>query len=824
VPFQDVGAWEKVLEAYSDVLAVLLASADVERRRAEEIERFNREVRPGLIADLLGDPVQIALLLDLPALAQEGEETADTMTRMVVALDGIGQAMDMLGVRAAQLRGDLDIPAQLVERLAEIDKAIDIANVAPVTTQDPAKMNAAIQDLITLEEQRLALILETTAALRSQMQAQAASLSSGFVALAQAAPVLNDLGIAVYNMTYALGDVINILGEVGDAAGQLATVGSQVAAFAAEISGADPAVILGSARALAAGLSATAASVNALEDAQQRMAGLTQLLGALTTGYQEATAALAAHFAELQAQEEALHASRIDALQSEVDAATRIVEAYYGSQRDALTALLATSRQFSESARRVRDQILGIQLAPTTSALNPADRLDVALTELGAAFAKFQATPTAELADRVGERVGQALTAAGEVFSRPSPAFAALSGDMISILETVAATAEARVVPEEASRILLASIDASETAALIELGAINSATAATEAYLKGTLTKENLDRLQDLGIISLAQKEIATALGSPLTVETGLKEILSGLGLSPETEQSLNAIAGVVAAGSSAAQAIKDLNTDHAAKLDAIAEAEAAWGAVLNLELANIAGQIVGTTAEVLDVATEVGVVNSTLWHISTQTNGIWGAANALLTELVTTRADLVRVIGTAPVDQFMRDRAKETADSLQNLRESIHGSLWLLVSGRLDAILDQGGPQAVADALKGPAEQTARNTSLIAANIYWMTHALRGGIGLEQVALPQAATGMWDVPRDQAVFVHRGEMIKPAAAAEWERRGGLSVQTASGSRTETERSVNITLNISGADDPRRVGDEVIRRLRRELGLYGKTL
>ena len=735
---------------------------------------------------------------------QEGEEAGETVARLAQSLAELGGMMDSLRARAAQLQGDLDIPALLAESIADVTRAMDQARVAMATTGDPEKMLQAVKDLNTLIEQRYTMEIDAVRTLLGMLQQSAGSLAGGFTALAQSAPTLRALGIEVGGMTDALGDVIDFLGEVGDAAGQLAVVGSQVSAFTAEISGADPSAILGSARALAGGLTATAATVNALEDAQARMAGLNQLLGALTQGYQQATAALSAHFEELRAQEEALFQERTTALQREVDDAIAIVRAYYDFQRRGLDELIASSREFAAAARRVRDQILGIQLAPTTTALNPADQLNVALAELGAVFSQFQATPTADLADRVGERVGQAMTAATEVFSRPSPAFAKFSGDMISILEAVAATAEARVTPEEEIQRLLTGIDKSETLALIKLGDINTATEAITTYLENNLTAENLDHLKSLGVLTQAQVDLATGLGKPIALSQA-------------------SIDGVVAGGAAAKTAIDTLNTDHAKKLDDLKTAEEDSLTALKLEFAKVAQEIVGTTSAVV---TSSGKVEGAVWANVVASGGIWQTASYLWGEMIGTRADLVRIIGTDTVGGHLASLQTQLGNDLRALGDDIEGSLRTLVETNINRLIELGGPQAVIDALKGPVERTALNTLDAVQNLWVIaTRTFRDDpMGVSAVRpRTSAREGMWSVPRDMPVFVHKGEMIKPAGAAAWERQGGL----ADASRDERPTSVTFapgSIVISGVSDPDRAADAVIKRIERRLGLQGKRL
>lgn len=72
---------------------------------------------------------------------------------------------------------------------------------------------------------------------------------------------------------------------------------------------------------------------------------------------------------------------------------------------------------------------------------------------------------------------------------------------------------------------------------------------------------------------------------------------------------------------------------------------------------------------------------------------------------------------------------------------------------------------------------------------------------------LPAAQSGLWNVPRDMPVLLHRGEMVLPRSIAEWFRRGGRAMSV----------NVNISINAAGATDPRTLAETVSRELLRRL-------
>jgi len=74
------------------------------------------------------------------------------------------------------------------------------------------------------------------------------------------------------------------------------------------------------------------------------------------------------------------------------------------------------------------------------------------------------------------------------------------------------------------------------------------------------------------------------------------------------------------------------------------------------------------------------------------------------------------------------------------------------------------------------------------------------------------AQYGMWNVPRNMPVYLHRGEMVLPRNVAEWFRRGGAITAP------NKILNVNVSVNAQSASDPRELAEivsrEIVRRLR----------
>ena len=109
--------------------------------------------------------------------------------------------------------------------------------------------------------------------------------------------------------------------------------------------------------------------------------------------------------------------------------------------------------------------------------------------------------PAADVADEVSSLAGRVLEVGSTVFSKPSPEFAALSTDMLTVLRQVAAAAESRVTPEDQMVDLLDGINAAESAMLVHLGEITTLNQAAVSYLGGTLTTQDLGTLQQMGLL-----------------------------------------------------------------------------------------------------------------------------------------------------------------------------------------------------------------------------------------------------------------------------------------------------------------------------------
>ncbi|MEM2257824.1 MAG: phage tail tape measure protein [Candidatus Caldarchaeum sp.] len=89
------------------------------------------------------------------------------------------------------------------------------------------------------------------------------------------------------------------------------------------------------------------------------------------------------------------------------------------------------------------------------------------------------------------------------------------------------------------------------------------------------------------------------------------------------------------------------------------------------------------------------------------------------------------------------------------------------------------------------------------------------GGVAEEEwrarSGLPMAQAGMWRVPADMPVYLHRGEMVLPRPVAEWLRRGGWFRMNA------TTMNVAVNVNVSGVSDPDRLAEVVSREIARRL-------
>ena len=72
---------------------------------------------------------------------------------------------------------------------------------------------------------------------------------------------------------------------------------------------------------------------------------------------------------------------------------------------------------------------------------------------------------------------------------------------------------------------------------------------------------------------------------------------------------------------------------------------------------------------------------------------------------------------------------------------------------------------------------------------------------------MPEGQRGIWNVPGNMPVFLHRGEMVLPRPVAEWFRRTGPVTQ-----------NVNVTVNVSGGGvDAGKIAEIVSREIARRL-------
>ena len=789
--------------------------------------------KQGLITQLLGgDLGQIALLLDLPSLAKEGEAAGDTMARMVTALRGLGDLMTTLDQKAGALQGTLDLPAVLADNLATLTKAMDAANVAFETTGDPEKKLAAAQQLSDLIERRYQLELDAVRALTGLLETQAGSISTALQALATASPVLRELGIQGPSAVEALSSVLDVLQGVGDVAG--AVQGSQglLAALGGEIQGAAPPAILAAAQTVAESLGRSVTLALKLPDAQTRLAALGTLLGDVTQGFQTATQALSTYYDTQRQEEQALFEARRDALQAEVDDSTAIVRAYYDHQRNALTALMASSRQWEASARRIRDQILTLQTADL-SPLNPADQLAIAKEQLAEALVRFWQDPAADVADEVSSLAGRVLDVGSQVFSKPSPEFADLFTSVTEALGGVASAAEGRVTPEAQMVQLLDGINAAESATLVHLGAITTLNQAAVSYLGGTLSTQDLGTLQQMGFLSQAQVETIRALGGTLTTEDlkalgelgsigAASAITAGSiqGLSETGQHSLEALGSVAQVGIAAHDELVTLNAEHGAKLDAITREEEISRAYMNEWFSDLAGRTTGVARSVDGLAGDTKFTAYWTWFAAnenadanTKLGGIWGAIGDVRHAMEATRDQIATLTYGTPLDQFIADRTWQMAQDLAALSGTIHDSLRDLVGNRIDTLIQQGGPQAIADALKRPLTDTASNTFQA---LSWLESLVRGTFKGETPYKPYA-TGSWNTAEGPA-FLHQGEVVVPAgmSAAQWVRDGGF-LGAGQGQAPVSVTFAPGAIVVQGADQPEAVARRVVKEFERAL-------
>jgi hypothetical protein len=737
--------FQDIIRRYTAVLASAKSAAEVaaaaEQERIDEIERFNREVRPGLIEELMGDLPKIALLLDLPSLAREGEDTSETLQRMVVALSGLEDQMENLAARARAMRGDLRVTDQLADGIGRITESMDALNIVLQTTGDPEKIREAAAEMEALIDQRLELELAALDTLTTALRAQVSSLSSGLGALARAAPVLRRLGVDAGDITGRLAGLVDFLGGVGDIGSSLIAMGGLLDAVASSMQGADAATILALSDQLAGALGSVLEDAATIGEPVQQMEALQAVLGGVVTGYESGVTALRAYYdaerqeatdahetrvaalgLELDAIEDqrraadALHRERISALNLELDAVN--------DQAAAVSALLADARAWRVSAEGLRDIILGLQTGPE-SPLNPAEQLGLVQERFRTVLDQFWAQPSADLARTVGD-VGTGLIAQlGEVYSQPSPAYQAIFDAALADMAAVAAAAEQFAAPEAGLEATLAGLESRSEAIRAEVERLN-------------------------------------------------------------TEHAV-VLAGLDARSDAVRAAVDALNRDHAATLQAIDRKEQSSLDVL----------IGGFTA----VWNRLGLLDSLGY--------IWGETHA-------TAEELRALVGGRTIDQSIADRTRETAERLETLHSSIHESLRSLVGDRIDALLQQGGPQAIANALQGPLSSIAVNTSNTVANLAQIAHLIAYPGGTGPIGhLKYAQSGEWEVPGQRPYMLHRGEMVLPAPVASWFREHGPVATAGSGGAGPTITFAPGSIVVQGTGDADATARSVVREFER---------
>jgi hypothetical protein len=252
--------------------------------------------------------------------------------------------------------------------------------------------------------------------------------------------------------------------------------------------------------------------------------------------------------------------------------------------------------------------------------------------------------------------------------------------------------------------------------------------------------------------------------------------------------------------------AMATADADHSAKLASIDAMEQASLAALKDSLGAVAERVVGVQE----------AVGATGWATASNTGGIWGATVDIAGRMYEVRGQLGELLGGTWVDKYIAEWTRTTADRVTDLKWDIHQALWDLVGSRIDALLQQGGPQAIADALKGPLDRTAFNTAATVANLYQIAHliAYPGSTqSLSYLQHPQSHTGTWRT-EGRTYSVLPEQMILPAPVATWFREHGPMAPSREGAAA-APITVNVTVN--GARDPGATGREVEAAVRRAM-------
>ena len=426
--------------------------------------------------------------------AKEGEAFKDTITRIMQTFGEIIAVKEQIHAALATMSGDLTEVVALVTRQLEAIEVnmvsmADALTVAIESGGTPEEVLAAAKAATEAVIQGLQAQIEAVTSLHDAVLKLNSAITGGvdlIINLTQKINELRGIETSASDFQFGLDGIVSLFNTLTD-------VTSRIALFQAGLIGmtTNLSLFMANLPLVVEGFNIIMAQIREMANPTEAIAALKGLAGAVESGLQAAVAAvnrqtqerIAALMAERAAivdstaalrtqrtaMQEAFNAEKkgleaqkalirlpfteqrsvLEALKRAEEARQAANRLVYEEQRAALETALSLSREWANVLQSVRSQLVDLfnLLAPT----HPLTSLNDVQTQFDAAFAAFQAAPTAEGATGVQDLARQLLQLAQQTpgFDLPSANFQALAASVRTALTAIDTFASAQPTQED---------------------------------------------------------------------------------------------------------------------------------------------------------------------------------------------------------------------------------------------------------------------------------------------------------------------------------------------------------------------------------------
>lgn len=467
--------------------------------------------------------------------AKEGETFKETITRVMQAFGEIIALKDQIHTALQGLTGDLSEVVTIIKtRMADIEtnivSLVDALTVAIESGGTPEEVLAAAKAATEAVVEGLRMQIEAVTSLRDAVLKLNSAITGGvdlIIDLTQQINTLRNQDLGAMDFQSGLDGIVALFNQLTDVTSRIALFSSGLRFMAGNLTMFTENIPL-----VVQGFNIIMDQIREMTNPQQAVAALQQLAGAVNTGLQALVAGVQrqtqARIAGLEAEKSAIRdnftaqrdaieeqkdlvARNFDAQRRALDGQRDLITESYNAQRDALQTQLDLAQQWSNVLQSVEDQLVDLfnLLAPT----HPLTSLNEVQAQFNAAFADFQASPSADAATKVQDLARQLLQLAQQTpgYDLPSAAFQGLAASVQTALEAIQAFASAQP-SQEAIQAQMAAIEAEQASSLAnidaQIAALSTEEAAALAAIDAQIAALNV---QESAALASIDQQIASA-------------------------------------------------------------------------------------------------------------------------------------------------------------------------------------------------------------------------------------------------------------------------------------------------------------------------